>query len=59
MTPRLRNLVLIPFMSALLMMAVIVEATAGEAPVLVKGQFQTPVSLEVVVADWKARGYSD
>ncbi len=59
MTPRIRYLVLFPFVSALLMMAAIVEATAGEAPVLVRGKFQTPVSLEGVVADWKARGYSD
>ena len=59
MTHRLRYLVLFPFVSALLMMAAIVEAPAGDAPVLVKGKFETPVSLEGVVADWKARGYSD
>jgi hypothetical protein len=59
MTPRLRYLVLFPFVSALLMMAAMVEANAGEAPVLIKGKFQTPVSRESVVADWKARGYSD
>ncbi len=59
MTHRIRYLVLLPFVSALLMMAAIVEATAGEAPVLVRGKFQTPVSLEGVLADWKARGYSD
>jgi hypothetical protein len=59
MAHRIRYLVLFPFVSALLMMAAVVEATAGEAPVLVRGKFQTPVSLEGVVADWKARGYSD
>ena len=59
MTHRLRYLVLIPFVSALLIMAAIVEASAGDAPVLVKGKFETPVNLESVVADWKARGYSD
>ncbi len=59
MAHRIRYLVLFPFVSALLMMAAIVEATAGEAPVLVKGKFQTPVSLEGVVEDWTARGYSD
>jgi hypothetical protein len=59
MTHRLKNLVLFPLVCALLMLAAIVEATAGDAPVLIKGKFQTPVSLEGVVADWKARGYSD
>ncbi len=59
MTHLIRNLVLFPFVSALLMMAAIVEATAGDAPVLVTGKFETPVDLDSVVADWKARGYSD
>lgn len=59
MTRPIRNLVLFPFVSALLMMVAIVEAPAGDAAVLVKGKFQTPVSQEGVVADWKARGYSD
>ncbi len=59
MTHRIKNLVLFPLVCALLMMAAIVEANAGEAPVLIKGKFQTPVSRESVVADWKARGYSD
>ena len=59
MTHLIRNLVLFPFVSALLLMAAIVEAPAGDAPVLVKGKFETPVNLESVVADWKARGYSD
>ncbi len=59
MTHRLRFLVLIPFVSALLIMAAFIEASAGDAPVLVKGKFETPVNLESVVADWKARGYSD
>ncbi len=59
MTHRIRYLILFPFVSALLMMAAIVEAPAGDAPVLIKGKFQTPVSQEDVVADWKARGYSD
>jgi hypothetical protein len=59
MAPRIRYLILVPFVSALLMMAAIVEAPAGDAPVLVKGKFQTPVDLDSVVADWRARGYSD
>ncbi len=59
MTHRIRYLILVPFVSALLMMAAIVEAPAGDAPVLIKGKFQTPVSMESVIADWKARGYSD
>ncbi len=59
MTRLIGKLILIPFVSVLLMMAAIVEAPAGDAPVLVKGKFETPVSLEGVVADWKARGYSD
>ena len=59
MAHRIRYLILFPFVSALLMMAAIVEAPAGDAPVLVKSKFQTPVSQDGVVADWKARGYSD
>jgi mannose-6-phosphate isomerase-like protein (cupin superfamily) len=59
MTHLIRNLVLFPFVSVLLMMAAIVEAPAGDAPVLVTGKFETPVDLDSVVADWKARGYSD
>ena len=59
MTHRIRYLILVPFLSALLMMAAIVEAPAGDAPVLVKSKFQTPVSLDGVVADWKVRGYSN
>ena len=59
MTHRIRYLILVPFVSTLLMMAAIVEAPAGDAPVLVKSKFQTPVSLDGVVADWKVRGYSN
>ncbi len=59
MTHRLRNLVFFPFVSALLMLVAIVEAPAGDAPVLIKGKFETPVSMESVIADWKASGYSD
>jgi hypothetical protein len=59
MTHPIRYLVLFPIISAVLMMAAIVGAPAGEAPVLVKAKFATPVSLEGVVEDWKARGYSD
>ncbi len=59
MKHRLKYLILFPLVSALLMMAAIVKATAGDAPVLVTGKFETPVDLDSVVADWKARGYSD
>ena len=59
MTHPLRHLVLFPIISAVLMMATIVGALAGEGPVLVKAKFATPVSPEGVVEDWKARGYSD
>ena len=59
MTHPIRYLVLFPIISAVLMMAAIVGAPAGEAPVLVKAKFATPISLEGVVEDWKARGYSD
>lgn len=59
MIRRLRVLILFPLISAFLMMATIVDATASDAPVLVKGKFATPVDLDGVVADWKARGYSD
>ena len=59
MTYPVRYLVLVPLVSALLMIAAIVEASAGEAPVLVKGKFETPVNPEKVVEDWTARGYTD
>ena len=59
MTYPVRYLVLVPLVSALLMMAAIVEASAGDAPVLVKGKFETPVNFDEVADDWKARGYSN
>ena len=59
MTYPVRYLVLVPLVSALLMMAAIVEASAGDAPVLVKGKFETPVNFDEVTDDWKARGYSN
>ena len=59
MTHPIRYLGLFPIISALWMMAAVVEAPAGDVPVLAKGKFATPVNLESVAEDWKARGYSD
>ena len=55
----LKHLILVPLVSALLMMAGVVEASAGEAPVFVKCKFGTPVNFDDVVEDWTARGYSN
>ncbi len=58
MTHRMKFLLLVPLLSALLMMAATVDASAGDAPVLVKGKFETPVNYDKVFEEWKIRGYS-
>ena len=58
MTHRMKYLILVPLLSALLMMAATVDASAGDAPVFVKGKFETPVNYDKVFEEWKIRGYS-
>ncbi len=59
MTYRFRHLIMVPYVIAVLMLATMGLASAGDAPLLIKGKFGTPVNKEAVIADWKARGYTD
>ena len=59
MTDRLKRLLLVPLFSILLMLAATVEASAGDELVFVKGKFNAPISQEAIIANWKARGYSN
>ena len=59
MTDRMKCLLLVPLFSTLLMLAAIVEASAGDELVFVKGQFKAPISQEAIIANWKARGFSN
>ncbi len=58
MTHRMKYLILVPLLSALLMMAAVVETSAGDVPILTKNKFETPVNYDKVFEEWKIRGYS-
>ena len=58
MTHSMKYLILVPLVSALLMMVAVVETSAGDVPILTKNKFETPVNYDKVFEEWKMRGYS-
>jgi hypothetical protein len=50
-------LVMVPLVSALVMVVSTFGAQAGDDQVLVKAKFATPLNREDIIGDWKTRGF--
>jgi hypothetical protein len=57
MNNAIRMLVMVPLVSALVMVVSTFGAQAGDDQVLVKAKFATPLNRDDIIGDWKTRGF--